>query len=85
MNDIVIVLGLALGVALLIMGATGKKEPPPKSQKRECEPLRKMRIDAIADAAHARSEEDEVRLIRAIARDLKRKRFRRNHGKTSPK
>lgn len=85
MNDIVIVLGLALGVALLIMGATGKKEPTPKSQKREREPLRKMRIDAIADAAHELNEEDEVKLIRAIARDLKRKRFRRNHGETGKK
>lgn len=73
MEDVVIAAGLAFGFLLLFMGATGKKEsPPPKPQERK--PVRKMRVDAIADAAHELDEEDEVELIREIARDLKRKR-----------
>jgi hypothetical protein len=81
--DIVIVIGLAFGIVLILMGTAGSKTPPLKPQERK--PLSRMRVDAIADAAHDLSEQDEVELIRAIARDLKRKRFRRNHGKTGPK
>lgn len=71
--DIVIVVGIAFGIALILMGTAGKKKPPPPKQQ-ERKPLREMRIDAIADAAHELNEEDEMKLIRAIARDLKRKR-----------
>lgn len=83
MDDIVIAIGLAFGFLLLFMGATSsKKQPPPSKPSQPRNPTRKMRIDTIADQAHSLTEQEEVELIREIARDLKRKRLWRNYGKT---
>ena len=72
--DIIILIGLAVGVLLLFAGSSSSKPKPKKQEKPDRPPplSTDYLVDAIADQARNLNDDGKKKLIKAIARQIKR-------------